>query len=143
MNPSPRRPPLALRPGPVHSWLMAFDEDLAARTREAVHERVGPDGANEIPMFGGLAFMVNTHMACGLMGSDLMVRVGKEGHAEAIGRGAQEMDFTGRPMRGIVVVRGPLLAEPEALYGWVGVGVAYAQSQPPKPPKKPKGAHRS
>ena len=143
MHTSPRRPPRALRPGLVHAGLVAFDEELAARTRESVHERVGPDGAHEIPMFGGLAFMVNTHMACGLMGPDLMVRVGKEGHTAAIGRGAQEMDFTGRPMRGIVVVRGPLLADPEALNDWVGTGVAYAQSQPPKAPKKPRGAHRN
>jgi hypothetical protein len=49
-------------------------------------------------MFGGLAFMINTHMACGCMGPDLMVRVGAEGHAAALARGPREMAFTGRPM---------------------------------------------
>ena len=41
-------------------------------------------------MFGGLAFMVNTHMACGLVGDDLMVRVGKDNHDAAITAGATQ-----------------------------------------------------
>ena len=38
----------------------------------------------ERKMFGGLAFMVNTHMACGIVKDDLMVRVGKAGHDAAL-----------------------------------------------------------
>ena len=59
---------------------------------------------DERKMFGGLAFMVNTHMACGIVKDDLMVRVGKDNHDAAINAGAAEMDFTGRPMRGMVIV---------------------------------------
>ena len=51
-------------------------------------------------MFGGLTFMINTHMAYGIVKDDLLVRFGKDNHAAALARGAQEMDFTGRPMRG-------------------------------------------
>lgn len=51
-------------------------------------------------MFGGLTFIVNTHMARGIVKDDLMVRVGKDGHVAALARGAHVMDFTGRPMRG-------------------------------------------
>ncbi|HKR51278.1 MAG TPA: TfoX/Sxy family protein, partial [Pseudonocardiaceae bacterium] len=54
----------------------------------------------ERKMFGGLTFIVNTHMACGIVKDDLMVRVGKDGHVAALARGAHVMDFTGRPMRG-------------------------------------------
>ena len=36
-------------------------------------------------MFGGLAFMVNTHLACGVIHDDLLVRVGKENFEDAIG----------------------------------------------------------
>ena len=43
-------------------------------------------------------------MASGIVNDDLMVRVGKDGHVAALARGAQEMDFTGRPMRGMVIV---------------------------------------
>ncbi len=89
-------------------------------------------------MFGGLAFMVNTHMACGLVGGDLMVRVGADNHDDALSRGASEMDFTGRPMRGMVIVPGARLTTDASLDDWVERAVSYAQSEPPKSPKKAK-----
>lgn len=87
-------------------------------------------------MFGGLAFMVNTHMACGIMKDDLMVRVGKEGHDAAIERGAREMDFTGRPMRSMVIVPGETVASEQTLAEWVTLAVEHARSEPPKPTTK-------
>lgn len=80
---------------------MVFDSQLADRVRSAVAERTD---CEEKKMFGGLAFMVNTRMACGIVGDDLMVRVGPDGHDDAKALGATEMDFTGRPMRGMVIV---------------------------------------
>ena len=80
---------------------MAYDEALAERMRELLAEMTDFD---ERKMFGGLAFMVNTHMACGIVADDLMVRVGKANHDAAINTGATEMTFSGRPMRGMVVV---------------------------------------
>ncbi len=112
---------------------MAYDEVLAARIRAAVSGRAECD---EKKMFGGLAFMVNTHMACGIVGDDLMIRVGAEKYDEALSSGADEMDFTGRPMRGLVMVRAAQLATDEALDDWVVRAVSYAQSEPPKGPKK-------
>ena len=50
--------------------------------------------------------MVNTHMACGIVKDDLMARTGKAGYDAALARCAREMDFTGRPVRGMVMVRG-------------------------------------
>ena len=49
---------------------MAYDEDLAGRARGLLAELTDFD---ERKMFGGLAFMVNTHMACGIVGDDLVV----------------------------------------------------------------------
>ena len=75
---------------------MPYDEGLAERVRE----QLAPQAPfEERKMFGGLAFMVNTHMACGIVKDDLMVRVGKAGHDAALAAGAGEMSFTGRPMR--------------------------------------------
>jgi hypothetical protein len=52
-------------------------------------------------MFGGLAFMVNGHMCCGVLNEGLVLRVAREEYNEAISRPyARPMDFTGRPMRG-------------------------------------------
>jgi len=44
---------------------MAYDEKLADRVRDML---VTEDGVSERKMFGGLAFMVRGHMACGLVG---------------------------------------------------------------------------
>lgn len=56
---------------------MAYDETLARRARELLAALTDFD---ERTMFGGPVFMVNTHMACGIVGDGLMVRVGKDNH---------------------------------------------------------------
>jgi TfoX/Sxy family transcriptional regulator of competence genes len=111
---------------------MAYDEELAARIRDALVERTDFD---EKKMFGGLAFMVNTHMACGVMHDDLLVRVGKENYEDALSRGGQVMDFTGRPMRSMVMVPGDSLTSGTTLVDWVEEAVAFAKAAPPKAPK--------
>ncbi len=118
---------------------MVYDAALAARVRSAVAEHAP---AQEKAMFGGLAFMVEDHMACGMMGDDLLVRVGTDGHDDALARGAREMDVTGRTMRGFVVVPGTDLADDEVLDRWVAQSVRYASQLPPKKPKAPKKPRR-
>ena len=50
-------------------------------------------------MFGGLAFMLNGHMFTGVVGGELMLRLGDAGAEAALRREhVREMDFTGRPM---------------------------------------------
>jgi len=117
---------------------MAYDDVLADRVRAELEGRVQ---FAEKAMFGGLAFLVNTHMACGVMGEDLMVRVGKQAHDEAIASGAREMTKTGRPMRGLVVVPGPTLDD-GTLAAWLEQAVRFAESEPPKAPKRPKPPNR-
>jgi TfoX/Sxy family transcriptional regulator of competence genes len=63
---------------------MAYDEDLAARVRTVL----SATEVEEKKMFGGLAFMVNTHMACGVLGDDLLVRVDPDGYEQALEQGA-------------------------------------------------------
>jgi TfoX/Sxy family transcriptional regulator of competence genes len=111
---------------------MAYDNGLADRVRGKLEGRVP---FAEKAMFGGLAFLVNTHMACGVMGEDLMVRVGKQAHDDAIANGAREMTKTGRPMRGLVVVPGPAL-DGDSLTGWLEQAVQFAEAEAPKPPKR-------
>ena len=115
---------------------MAFDEELAERVRIALGAVAD---VSEIKMFGGLCYTVRGHMAVGVAGEDLMVRMDPEA-AEAVLRepGARPMDFTGKPMRGFLFV-GPEGVEHEReLQTWIERGVSYASSLPPKKPKKPK-----
>jgi TfoX/Sxy family transcriptional regulator of competence genes len=118
---------------------MAYDEELAGRVRQALGERADFD---EKKMFGGVAFMVNTHMACGIIRNDLMVRVGKPNHEDALSRGAREMEMGGRSMPGMVIVPGDSLADPDFFESWMTTAVDFARSEPPKPPKSPK-SHKS
>ena len=110
---------------------MAYDEQLAARVRELV-----PAGTTEMKMFGGLAFMVNTHMAVGLSGDGLMLRVDDVDAAAA--RGAEEMRMGERVMKGFMRVPGSAVATDAALAAWVEPAVAEAQARPPKPAKPAK-----
>ena len=54
---------------------MAYDEGAAERLR-GVFETV--PFSSERKMFGSLGFMVHSHMACGVIDDQLMVRVGKQ-----------------------------------------------------------------
>lgn len=87
----------------------------------------------ERKMFGGLCFMCAGNMACGIVGDELMVRVGTETWAEALGqRHTRAMDFTGRSMKGMIYVGVGGFAEDEDLASWVQRGTTYARSLPQK-----------
>ena len=109
---------------------MAYSEELAERIREIIDAR---PGVVERKMFGGVAWMVNGNMACGVIGEDLMVRLD---HDEAELALAEDhvgpMDFTGRPMRGFVVVEAMGISVDDSLGRWVDAGADYAESLPPK-----------
>ena len=109
---------------------MAYDEALAARIRSAFE---GEANVTEKKMFGGVAFMVSGNMACGVTGDELMVRVGPDNYEDALSRPhARPMDFTGRPMRGMVYVARPGFESDQDLAAWVDSGASFARSLPSK-----------
>ena len=109
---------------------MAYDEILADRIRRTLDSR--PD-YSEKKMFGGLCFMLGGHMCCGVNGTELMVRVGPDAYQDALAQPhARLMDFTGRPLKGMVFVDEAGIASDDGLAEWVGRGVAFAGSLPPK-----------
>ena len=113
---------------------MAFDEELAARTRAALGD---VRGVTEIRMFGGLCFTVHGNMAVGVTGDDLLVRLApEEGEAALAQPGARPMDFTGKPMKGFVFVSAAGVKTERMLQSWVDRGVAFASSLPPKKSKR-------
>ena len=84
-------------------------------------------------MFGGLAVMRNGHMLAGVMGDDLMARVGPDAYQECLEEpGASPMDFTGRPLKGMITVAGDSVASDESLAAWVARCRAFVESLPPK-----------
>jgi TfoX/Sxy family transcriptional regulator of competence genes len=119
---------------------MAYDEDLADRAREVMpsHAEV-----TERKMFGGLAFLLRGHMFAGIVGSELMVRIGEEAAQRALELDhVREMDFTGRPMKNMIFIQPAGLHGP-ALEHWITAAADYAQTLAPKQPKGPgRRAHR-
>ena len=109
---------------------MAYSEELALRVRQSLGEQ---PGVVERKMFGGLCFMVHGNMCCGVMGDEVIVRVGAERYKSALNLpNAREMDFTGRPMRGFVVVSSEGVSSDDGLDEWVQRGVEFIASLPPK-----------
>ena len=105
---------------------MAYSEALAKRVREALARE---KGVREIKMFGGLTFMLRGHMAVGIVGEELMVRVGPDAYQRALGRvHAREMDFTGRSIKGFVFVEPAGTRTKRSLASWVAPAVAFAKS---------------
>jgi TfoX N-terminal domain len=118
---------------------MAYDEDLAERVRAAL-----PCGAEvtERKMFGGLAFLLSGHMFAGIVGNELMVRLGYQAAQQALERDhVREMDFTGRPAKNMIFVQ-PAGLRGTALQNWVTAAADHARSLPPKPPTAPKARAR-
>ena len=109
---------------------MAYDEDLADRVRAVF---AGRPGVREQKMFGGLCFMLDGNMACGILGSELVVRVGKENLEDALSQPhSRPFDMTGRPIRSFIYVAAQGIAADAGLAEWTGLGIAYAESLPPK-----------
>lgn len=115
---------------------MSYDEKLAMRVRQALGPRAD---VVEKKMFGGLCFMVNGSMCCGLTQTDMMVRVGPEQYEDALAEPhARPMDFTGRPLKGMVYVAPSGLRTQSALAKWVGRGVAFVSTLPAAKPRRRK-----
>ncbi|HLF99280.1 MAG TPA: TfoX/Sxy family protein, partial [Acidimicrobiia bacterium] len=102
---------------------MAYSQELAERVRD---ELTAEKDLTEREMFGGVGFMVAGHMCCGIIGDELMVRVGPDLYHDALTRpDAREFDFTGRPMKGWVTVGRGGVSDDADLEMWVRLGLAF------------------
>ena len=76
--------------------------------------------------------MLNGNMACGIVKDELMLRLGADGADAALGEPhVRQMDFTGRPMTGMVYVE-PGGLDDAAVRRWVERAAGFARSLPPK-----------
>lgn len=109
---------------------MAYDEALAARVRALL---AGEDALAEKKMFGGLAFLIEGHMAISVSrNGGIMVQVGRtEGEHLIATTDALPVVMRGREMTGFLrVVDG--IESDHVLATWVQRGVAHAHTKPPK-----------
>jgi len=109
---------------------MPYDDVTAERVRVALAPR---PGITERKMFGGLAFLLRGHMVCGVLGRDLVLRLGDDGAARALARKhARPMDFTGRPLRSMVYVAPAGFKTEGRLRRWLEAALDHVETLPPK-----------
>jgi TfoX/Sxy family transcriptional regulator of competence genes len=109
---------------------MAYSEELAERMRAVVGLL---DGIAERKMFGGVAWMLNGHLAVGTYGDAMLVRLAREDVEAALAEPhVGPMAFSGRSMRGFVTVGAAAVEDDEQLARWIDAGAAYAASLPAK-----------
>lgn len=109
---------------------MAYDEQLAHRIRSTLHER---PGIVEKKMFGGVGFLLNGNMACGVYRDEMIVRLSERDFDAALKRpNVRVFDITGRMMKGWILVDKLGLASTKSLQAWIEKSLHFAGSLAPK-----------
>ena len=109
---------------------MAFSEQHAQILRDALSDL---NGISEKRMFGGLCFLLNGNMLCGVHKGGGMARVGKENEAAALELdGVAPLSFTGRPMGGIVELNETALEDTEVRDAALALAKQFVGSLPAK-----------
>jgi TfoX/Sxy family transcriptional regulator of competence genes len=109
---------------------VAYSEALADRVRVELGDQ---GGVTERKMFGGLCIMVNGNMAIGVMDEELMVRVGPDAYDDALAQPhARPMDFTGKPLKGLIYVSADGIVDDDSLAAWIYRALAFVTELPPK-----------
>jgi TfoX/Sxy family transcriptional regulator of competence genes len=107
---------------------MAYDENLVQRLRTHLD---GVPGLTEKKMFGGVGFMVNGNMACGVHKQYFIARLSTEHYEQAMMKPhVKPFDITGRPMKGWIMVSAEGIGSEDDLKEWIQQGVTLARSLP-------------
>ena len=108
---------------------MPWDEGLA----QLMRDDLAAEPVTEKKMFGGLAFLLNGHMVCGIHKGGAMFRVGKPNEAEALAvPGASPMMFAGRPMSGMVDCSDEACADDTRRGRLMALSLGFVRALPPK-----------
>ncbi|OGO32887.1 MAG: RNA methyltransferase [Chloroflexi bacterium RBG_16_54_18] len=109
---------------------MAFSEALAVRVRSYL---AGMPLLVEKRMFGGISFLLQGNMACGVHGENLIVRVDPTEYEEILSQQyVRPFDMTGKPMKGWIFVTPEGVERDQELESWIDKGVEFARKLPAK-----------
>lgn len=103
---------------------MAFDETLSERIASLLEYRNVIFEAKK--MFGGICFMVDDKMCVGVVKASMMLRIDTEQQQKLLKReGCREMDFTKRPMKGMVYVDSWAIETDDELGKWINIALEF------------------
>lgn len=110
---------------------MTYDQKLSER----IHAELQGLPFVEKKMFGGVGYMLQGNMACGILGDDLIVRVSLEDYEDLLKRKHVKL-FTmksgPKPMKGWLMVEPKGCKSSAQLSVWVKAGIEFALTLPPK-----------
>lgn len=102
---------------------MAYNEQLNDRIREVM---ASLPNVEEKHMFGGTCYMLNGKMCIGVVGDEMMCRIGPDAYEEALEQtGCREMVFTGKPMKGYVFVSTEGMRTKKQFESWIDRCIAF------------------
>jgi TfoX/Sxy family transcriptional regulator of competence genes len=103
---------------------MAYDEFLAERIQRIYQEKRVPFLAKK--MFGGVCFLVDDKMCTGVLKDELMVRIDPQQNEEELMRpGARPMDFSGKSMKGFIMIKPEHIDMDEDLEYWINLALDF------------------
>jgi len=109
---------------------MPYDETLADRVRRALARR---RGFVERKMFGGIGFLLNGNMCCGVWKEYLILRLGPKSADAALQQPyVKEFDITGRAMKGWVMVASAGIETDKELSDWIRRASRFVAALPAK-----------
>ena len=108
---------------------MAYDLKLAERIRSRL------DGVphTEKKMFGGVGFLLNGNLACGVNKDNLIVRIDPKKQDALLKKPhTKPFDLTGKPMKGWLLVEADGCKTDKQLNAWIKEGLEFASTLPSK-----------
>ncbi len=109
---------------------MGFNLPLAERIRQSL---AGESGIIEKRMFGGLCFLHHGNMICGVTEDLMIARVGPAAYAAALEEEhTRPMDFTGKPMKGMIYVLPSGTRRKTSVKKWIDKCLAFTSGLPKK-----------
>ena len=105
---------------------MVYNEKLADRIRKTIGKN---KNVTEKKMFGGLSFLLNGKMFCGVLKEDLVLRISHGEYEGALKKpNVRPMDFTGRPMKGFIYVNQNGCKSDKDIRKWIELSYNHAAS---------------
>ena len=120
---------------------MAYDEHLAERISVVLKEKKVRFEAKN--MMGGLCYMIKDKMAVGIIKDSLMIRIDPDLYEKSLKKnGVRPMDFTGKVLKGFLLVDPIAIDMQKDLEHWVQLCLAFnpkakSSKKPVRPKKSP------
>jgi TfoX/Sxy family transcriptional regulator of competence genes len=115
---------------------MSYSESLANRIRNRLADL---PNVEDKKMMGGLVFMYNGKMCVGIIKDELMCRIDPDVYETVLElNGCRPMDFTGKPLKGYVLIEEAGMSSPKEFEYWISLALDFNKKSKASPKKKKK-----